>query len=70
MAKKKPCEYCETETYLNRDGQNGHELAVEIYPFNNMLSIISFARDEDGETIQEEITLDYEYCMFCGRKLI
>lgn len=70
MAKRKPCEYCENKVIITRDGRNGHQLTVEIYPDNNLLAIMSFATDENGETTEETITLDYEYCVFCGRKLI
>ena len=67
---KKPCEYCSEATILSKEGKNGHQLSVEIYPENNVMGITSFARDENGEVTEEMVTLDYEYCMFCGRKLI
>ena len=70
MANKKPCECCENDMFITWDGRNGHQLAIEIYPDNHLMGITSFAKDENGETTEETITIDYEYCMFCGRKLI
>ena len=67
--KKTPCEFCEEEQWWTDDGPNGHQLSIEVYPFNNVISISSFAHDELGESHELEASLEMNFCPDCGRKL-
>ena len=70
MARKtKPCAFCEDEHWHTEDAPNGHQLHLEIYPFNEVISIQSFARDESGETTELSMRVEMNYCPVCGRKL-
>ena len=67
--KKKPCDFCSDDNWYSEEGTPGHQLAVEIYPENNSLSVTSFANNESGES--EELTVSFEmnFCPVCGRRL-
>lgn len=67
---KKPCEFCEAESYNQTEGTGKHSLYVEIYPDNQFIGITSFATNENTEEV-EEICFEIEmnYCPVCGRKL-
>ena len=39
--KKAPCDFCEEENWWTEEGSLGHQMAIEVYPFNNVLSITS-----------------------------
>lgn len=68
---KKPCDYCEDDWQEEyKDHRNGYCLWAEYYPFNNQISVIAQANDEDGEMIEDAITIPMNYCPNCGRKLI
>lgn len=66
----RPCEFCEDETaseYIEH--RNGYCLWLEVYPFNNFMSVICQANDEVGELIEDHIDIEMNYCPRCGRKL-
>lgn len=68
---KKPCEWCEedyTTDYVEH--RNGYCLWAEIYPFNNVISVMAQANDDLGEMIEDHIDIPMNYCPNCGRKLI
>lgn len=68
--KKIPCEWCEddsTTAYI--EDRNGFCLWAEIYPFENVISCIAQANDENGEMIERYLALPMNYCPYCGRKL-
>lgn len=67
--RKKPCEWCEEERWWSTDGTRGHQLAIEVYPFNGIISITSFAEAETGETDELREEVEMNYCPVCGRKL-
>lgn len=69
MARKKPCEYCNQDQQVCEEGVNGHQLAVEFYPDNNLFAVISFANDEVGESRELVYEFQFGYCPYCGRKL-
>lgn len=70
MARKKvPCEFCAEEQWWTEDGVDGHQLAIEVYPFNGVLSITSFANDDNGESREIAASIELNYCPRCGRKL-
>ena len=56
MAKKKPCEFCESDQLSSEDGVNGHQLSVEFYPDNCLLAVTSFANSKSGES--DELTFE------------
>lgn len=67
----KPCEFCEEDKWFTEDGNNttGHQLAIEIYPENNVIAISSFANHPDGESEELEYIIRMDFCPCCGRKL-
>lgn len=68
--RRNPCEFCEdniTSEYI--DGRNGYCIWYEFYPFNNLLSFLAQANDENGELIEDGIDINVQYCPVCGRKL-
>lgn len=67
--KKTPCDFCENENWYSEEGTAGHQLSIEIYPFNNLLAIISFANDDTGESNELSAEIEMNYCPKCGRKL-
>ena len=69
MARKKPCEYCEDDSFFHQEGENGAQLYVEIYPEANYIGITSYANDESGECFEMTATIQMNYCPNCGRKL-
>ena len=70
MARKiKPCDFCETDQIFNEVGANGHQLAVEFYPDNNLFAVSSFSNDENGEAAEISADYRFEYCPRCGRKI-
>lgn len=69
MARKKSCEFCEDEQWWQEDGVNGHQLNVEVYPYNARIGITSFAYNEVGESTELMMELEMNYCPVCGRKL-
>ena len=71
MARKTPCDFCEdTSTSEYIEHRNGYCLWMEVYPYNNNLSVIAQANDENGELIEDAITIQMNFCPVCGRKLI
>ena len=67
---KKPCEFCETDTYTSEEGTGRHQLYVEIYPDNNFIGITSFATNENTEETEEiYMQIEMNFCPCCGRKL-
>lgn len=67
---KKPCEFCEDTWFTDyKEHRNGYCLWAEIYPFNNLIAVISQANDENGELIEDAIQLRMDYCPACGRRL-
>lgn len=70
MARKtKPCAFCEEEHWNSEDERYGHQLHLEVYPFNSVISVTSFAQDETGEVTQLGMRIEMNYCPVCGRKL-
>lgn len=70
MARKnKPCEFCEQDQQISKEGVNGHQLAVEFYPDNGLFAISSFANDETGENCDLVCDFHFDYCPRCGRKI-
>ena len=69
MAKKKPCEFCESDQLSSEDGVNGHQLSVEFYPDNCLLAVTSFANSKSGESDELTFDLRINFCPRCGRKL-
>ena len=70
MAKKAPCDFCNGEyeaEYIEH--RNGYCLWLEVYPFNNVMAVMSQANDENGELIEDHIDIQMNYCPVCGRKL-
>ena len=72
MASRKriPCDFCEEENWWTEEGSPGHQMSIEVYPFNNILSITSFANTETGESNEISVSLEMNYCPKCGRKLV
>ena len=71
MARKtKPCAFCEEEHWYSEDARNGHQLHLEVYPFNSAISVTSFAHDETGETTELGMRIEMNYCPACGRKTV
>lgn len=70
--RKTPCEYCGDEMYASayKTHKNGYCLWYECYPFNNVISCLAQANDEDGEMIEDYVDIPMNYCPNCGRKLI
>lgn len=67
---KKPCEFCEGDTYFSEDGTGKHQLYVEAYPDNCFIGITSFALNEATEETEEIfVELEMNFCPVCGRKL-
>ena len=67
----KPCEFCSGEyeaPYIM--GRNSYCLWMEVYPFNNVISVFAQANDEDGYMIEKNIDIQMNYCPECGRKLV
>lgn len=68
--KRTPCEFCEGDWATDyKDHRNGYCLWAEIYPFNNLISVIAQANDEEGELIEDYISINMNYCPVCGRRL-
>ena len=68
---KKPCDFCDGEY----EGEcitmrNGFCLWAEVYPFNNLLSVLAQANDEDGYMMENHIDIQMNYCPVCERKLV
>ena len=68
--KKSPCDFCEEDNWYSEDGSNGHQISVEIYPFNNVLSFTSFSNTESGESEELSAQIEMNFCPKCGRKLL
>ena len=67
---RKPCEFCEAESFNSEDGSGKHQLYLEIYPENNFIGITSFATNENTEETEEIcMNIEMNYCPVCGRKL-
>lgn len=75
MARKKPCDYCEQENYIEPwlDGvemnRPWHSITAELYPFNGHMTFISQAENPSGETGELWVEIPMNYCPNCGRKL-
>ena len=69
MARKKPCDYCNSEKINTYEGRNGHGLIVEFYPDNCLLAVSSFGNDANGESDELSWDVERNYFPFCGRKL-
>lgn len=70
MARRKPCEFCDDDHWWTEEGADGHQICVEVYPYNNMIGITSFACRLNEETDEMHIELEMNYCPVCGRKLV
>ena len=73
MARKKPCEFCDAESFYD-DGpehshRNGFTMWHEWYPDNGLFSVIAQANTEEGECMEDSIDFTFNYCPMCGRKL-
>lgn len=67
---RKPCEFCEDDWVTDyKEHRNGYCLYAEIYPFNNLIAVISQANDEEGELIEDAIEIQMNFCPVCGRNL-
>lgn len=47
----------------------GQYIWYEVYPFNNLITVISQAQDEEGEMIEASVEIPMNYCPVCGRDL-
>lgn len=65
---KKACEFCQDESFWWEDGANGHALHLEFYP-GHLISISSFADNENGEPDELRASISFAYCPNCGRAL-
>ena len=66
----KSCEYCEDNTttdYISH--RNGFCLWVEFYPFNQVMTPIAQANDEEGDMIEDYLEIPMNFCPNCGRDL-
>lgn len=69
--KIKACDFCNGEyesEYL--EGRNGFCVWLEVYPFNNLLTFMAQANDEDGDLIERGMDVQMNFCPVCGRRLI
>ena len=72
MARKiKPCEMCaeDSPAWEHIVKKNGFEMWAEIYPYNNIMTVTCFAKDENGLQQKDYIEFPMNYCPRCGRKL-
>lgn len=71
MARKRtPCEFCNGEYWPDgKQHRNGYYIWLEVYPDNQIMSVIAQANDEDGFMIEDYIEIPMNYCPNCGRKL-
>lgn len=68
--RRKPCDFCEEEQFSDYiEHRNGYCLWYEFYPFNQNLTVICQAQDEEGQMIEDAIVFDVNYCPVCGRDL-
>lgn len=68
--RRKPCDFCEEDQYSDYiEHRNGYCLWYEFYPFNQNLTVICQAQDEEGQMIEDAIVFDVNYCPVCGRDL-
>ena len=68
--KRKPCEWCEEDIFSDYiEGRWGYCLWYEVYPFNNHITVISQAQDEEGEMIEASVEIPMNFCPNCGRDL-
>jgi len=68
--RKKLCVWCEdnmTTEYVSH--RNGYCLWAEIDPFNQKISAIAQANDENGEMIEDYLEIPMNFCPNCGRDL-
>jgi hypothetical protein len=65
MPKKKPCEICEDWSQNKEQGTGEHELYIEVYPDNGLISVGSYAVRDDGELEELEMEIPMNY----GKKL-
>ena len=72
MARRtKPCEFCNDEYEVEYiEHKNGYCLWLEVYPFNNVMTVLCQANDENGEMIEDHVDIQMNYCPVCGRKLV
>lgn len=71
MARRKnPCEFCEDTWFSDPiEWRNGFSLWYEVYPYNNHISVIAQANDEEGELIEDYVQIEMNFCPVCGRRL-
>lgn len=70
-SRKKGCEWCEEEIYGDTiEHPNGFLMWLEVYPFNNFMSVTCQANNEEGEAMEDDIQIPMNYCPNCGRKLV
>ena len=68
--RKKACDFCQEDHATDYiEHRNGYCLWAEFYPFNNLISVIAQANDEDGDLIEDAVNIQMNYCPMCGRKL-
>lgn len=72
--KKTPCEFCSENAQWDDlgyvEGRNGFCIWLEIYPMNNVMSMMGQANDEDGFMQEAHFDVQMNYCPVCGRKLV
>ena len=69
--KRKPCEWCEQEQFIQSayDARNV-SAQLEIYPDNCTMAIIIQGQSDDGELTHEESwDIPMNFCPNCGRRL-
>lgn len=69
--RRKPCEFCSGDYEGEmKDHRNRLTMWVEVYPFNQVLTVLAQATvGEEGEFIEDYIDVQMNYCPVCGRKL-
>lgn len=68
--KKTPCEFCGGEYESEyKEHRNGYCLWMEVYPDNNLISVLCQANDDVGDMIEDGIDIQMNFCPECGRDL-
>lgn len=69
--KRTPCEFCNGE-YEGpyKEHRNGFTMWIEVYPFNQCISVLAQANTETGEMMEDYIDINMQFCPVCGRRLL
>ena len=67
--KRTPCEFCANEDWWTENGENQHQVSIEIYPDYQEMAIYSFALRKNGEMDEISARIEMNYCPKCGRKI-